>query len=62
VIVAALVILLLLAGVGSVVWFALPAITDVLQLKRQNARISAITKQTKRDMDNLARRQRKDGW
>jgi hypothetical protein len=58
----ALIILLLLVGVGTAVWFALPAITDVLQLKRQNARISAITKQTKRDMDNLARRQRKDGW
>lgn len=56
------IILLLLVGVGTAVWFALPAVTDVLQLKRQNARISAITKQTKHDMDNLARRQRKDGW
>lgn len=59
---AALVILILLAGVGTAVWFFLPAATDAVQLKRQNTRISAITKQTKRDMDNLARRQRRDGW
>ena len=57
-----LVILILLAAVGSAVWFFGPAATDTVKLKRQNARISAITKQTKRDMDNLARRQRRDGW
>lgn len=58
----ALIVLCLLAVTGSVIWFALPAATDVLQLKRQNARISALTKQTKRDMDNLARRQQRDDW
>ena len=59
---AFLVILIMLAVIGSAVWFFLPAAADTLKLKRQNARISAITKQTKRDMDNLARRQRRDGW
>ncbi len=55
---------LLLMLIGGVIWFwfSWPAISDVIKLKRHNARISALTKQTKRDMDNLARRQRKDGW
>jgi hypothetical protein len=55
---------LLLMLLGGVIWFwfCWPAISDVIKLKRHNARISALTKQTKRDMDNLARRQRKDGW
>lgn len=57
-----LIFLLLMAIVGTVVWFALPAVMDSLKLERQNLRISTLTKQTKRDMDNLARRQRKDGW
>jgi hypothetical protein len=54
--------LLLMVAVGSVTWFALPAVMDSIELQRQNLRISALTKQTKRDMDNLARQQRKDGW
>jgi hypothetical protein len=54
-------VLIILLLVGAVVWFVFPAVLDV-KLRRQNARISALTKQTKRDMDNLARRQRKDGW
>ena len=47
---------------SSLGWFFYPALMDVVKLERENARISALTKQTKRDMDNLARRQRKDGW
>jgi hypothetical protein len=45
-------------------WFYYPALMDVVKLERENARIAALTKQTKRDMDNLARRQRRegDGW
>ncbi|MDQ6525550.1 hypothetical protein RB608_18165 [Nocardioides sp. LHD-245] len=55
-------IVVTLVVAGSLVWFFLPAAIDTITLKRQNTRISAITKQTKRDMDNLARRQRRDGW
>lgn len=56
------VIFLLIVFAAAALWFCWPAISDVIELKRHNARISALTKQTKRDMDNLARKQRKDGW
>jgi hypothetical protein len=54
--------LVLIVAAGGALWFCWPAISDVIQLQRHNARISALTKQTKRDMDNLARRQRKSRW
>lgn len=57
-----MIIFLLIVISGALAWFFLPAIWDIVQLKRQNARIQALTKQTKRDMDNLARRQRQDEW
>jgi hypothetical protein len=57
-----LVFLLVVAALGAATWFYGPQLNDWAKLKQQNARVVRITKQTKRDMDDLARRQRRGEW
>ena len=55
-------VLLLVGAAGLGAWFFVPVMADALRQQRANYRIEAIAKRTKRDMDALARRQRRGGW